>query len=105
MVVRPGGPVGAAAKARWQSLTCLRRAGAATRRPAAGRLAAAPKAGCPARYPALVIVALADDVGASLDQHPADLELGGLGGEVQRIGVVALVANVNVGVAPLELCP
>jgi len=52
-----------------------------------------------------VIVALADDVGASLDQHPADLELGGLGGEVQRIGVVALVANVNVGVAPLELCP
>ena len=62
-------------------------------------LAHAPKAGRPAEHADLVVVAFADDVGAGLDQHLDDLEVGGVGGEVQRVGVVAVVADAHVGAA------
>ncbi len=45
----------------------------------------------------MMVVAFTDHVGARLDQQPDDREIGGLGGKVQGIGVVAVVSDVNVG--------
>ena len=44
-----------------------------------------------------MVVALADHIGARLDQHPDDLQVGGFGGEMQRIGIVAEIADLDVG--------
>ena len=46
-----------------------------------------------------MIVALAVDLRAGLDEHAHDRQVGALGGEVQRIRVVAVVADPHVGAA------
>ncbi len=46
-----------------------------------------------------MVVAVADHVGAGLDQQPDDGEVGGFRREMQRIGVVAGVADAHVGAA------
>ena len=57
----------------------------------------------PARRPAddleLVAVAGADRIGAVLEEQPDHRQILVLGGEVQRVGVVAFVADVRIGAA------
>src|SRR5262245_7893988 len=62
-------------------------------------LAHTPEAGCPAEHADLVVVALAVDVGARLDQHLDHLEIRDGGGEVEWVGVVGEVADVDIGAA------
>ena len=53
----------------------------------------------PAEHAELVVVPRAHDIGARLDQHLDDREVAGFCGEVYGVGIVAVVANADVGAA------
>jgi hypothetical protein len=59
----------------------------------------APEARRPAEHADLVVIARPDHVGAGLDQHLDHLKIRRVGGEVKRVGVVTVVADVDVGAA------
>jgi hypothetical protein len=53
----------------------------------------------PAEHAEVVVIARAHDIGARFHQHLDDREVGGFCGEVDGVGVVAVVADANVGAA------
>ena len=53
----------------------------------------------PAEHADLVVVALAEDIGARFDQQRNEVQVRGFCGEVQGIPVVAVVSDANVGAA------
>ena len=60
-------------------------------------LAHAAEAGGPAEHAELVVITVADDVGARVDQHLDGLKVRGFDGEVKGVGVVAKIADPDVG--------
>src|SRR5262249_23635008 len=62
-------------------------------------LAHASEASGPAEHADLVVVALADHIGARFDQEHDDLQVRSVSRKMQRIGVVAIITDANIRAA------